>query len=120
VAPEAPWISWRRSRPIFKASPFLNFQFWLVAHQLDLISANPDKLHASFAFERSARFFARAKKFWRLQPSAGSGSLLFEFRGAFTEERAVTFPKKTLFPLAGHGWLLSPSMARASKYLPRS
>jgi hypothetical protein len=43
-----------------------------------------------------------------------------ELPSAFTEERAVTFPKKTLFPLAGNGSLLNPSTARASNILPRS
>src|SRR6266436_8634431 len=43
-----------------------------------------------------------------------------ELRSALTKERAVTFPKKTFFPLAGNGWLLNPSVARASKHLPRS
>src|SRR5271157_6653287 len=43
-----------------------------------------------------------------------------ELRSAFTQERAVTFPKKTFFPLAGNGWLLSRSVARASKHSARS
>jgi hypothetical protein len=55
----------------------LKINHFCVAHQLDLIGANPDNLHASCAFERSTRLFACAKKFWRLQPSAGSKSLRF-------------------------------------------
>src|SRR5271166_3464810 len=43
-----------------------------------------------------------------------------ELRSAFTQERAVTFPKKTFFPLAGNGWLLSRSVASASKHSARS
>src|SRR6266436_6889876 len=56
----------------------------------------------------------------KLCTRADSRSLLFELRSAFTQECAVTFPKKTFFPLAGNGWLLSRSVARASKHLPRS
>jgi len=38
---------------------------------LDLTTANPDKVHAAFAFEAQHKLSTGAKKFWRFQPSAG-------------------------------------------------
>jgi hypothetical protein len=55
----------------FKLKPFRIFQLWLAAHQLDLISANPDKVQAAIACEAQYKVSAAAKKFSRLQLSAG-------------------------------------------------
>lgn len=46
--------------------------------------------------------------------------LLSERCSGFTPEIAVTFPKRTFFPLEGYGWFLFRSVSYGLEHLPRS
>jgi hypothetical protein len=80
----------------FKRHFFPILQLRLASHRFDLITVNPDKLHAILALKTENKVFAGPKQLRRLRPFAGSktGALILLLSGKNTTSAFQYLPYK--------------------------